>query len=187
MAMIRRFITSFTFALLVLALATVASAQEGKSYGLWGGAGFVKLLVEGAPGGSYSVDGGIDFIVRPDVRIGAEVGYLSFGSMVIGGGNYETSLSAVPVLGQITYDATSWEGVVPYLRGGAGLYHLRATDEGTEDDESFTENNFGFNIGGGIRIEGENTFSYAVELRYHLALRDIENWDIIEIFGRVIF
>jgi opacity protein-like surface antigen len=147
----------------------------------------VKLLVEGAPDGSYSVDGGIDFIVRPNLRIGAEVGYLNFGSMVIGGGTHETSLSAIPVLGQITYDATSWEGIVPYLRGGAGLYHLRANDDGPDDDDTFTENNFGLNIGGGVRIEGENTFSYAVEFRYHLALREIEDWDIIEIFGRVIF
>lgn len=58
----------------------------------------------------------------------------------------------------------------PYVIGGAGLYTLRAsaslTSGGSSSSGSISENDFGFNIGGGLTIplSGFNTF---IEARYH--------------------
>ncbi len=174
-------------AMFLLTLAPEASAQHWRPYEFWAGAGFVKLFVEDAPDGSYSAAGGMDFALSSALALGAEVGYFNFGSKTIGGRDSETSFSAVPVTGQLSYYASEWENILPYLRGGAGLYHLRATHEGPIDDDPFTANRFGLNLGGGIRISGDTGFSYAVEARYHVAFTDRDNWDMIELLGKLIF
>jgi opacity protein-like surface antigen len=54
-------------------------------------------------------------------------------------------------------------GFTPYLIGGAGLYRTSANAFG----DSQSENHFGFNVGGGVRIPLSSSFQTFVEARYN--------------------
>ncbi len=53
----------------------------------------------------------------------------------------------------------------PYAIGGAGLYRPSTSFNGTGSNNA--ENDFGFNIGGGIKIPLSSSFETFVEARYH--------------------
>jgi opacity protein-like surface antigen len=53
----------------------------------------------------------------------------------------------------------------PYAIGGAGLYRPSTSFNGTATNNA--ENDFGFNIGGGIKIPLSTSFETFVEARYH--------------------
>jgi hypothetical protein len=72
-----------------------------------------------------------------------------------------TDATVWSVTGNLVYSIPS-TGVSPYLIGGAGLYNLGV------NDGSSSENDFGWNIGGGIKmpLSGFDTF---IEARYNQA------------------
>lgn len=55
--------------------------------------------------------------------------------------------------------------VTPYLLGGLGLYRLTVSLDQGATSQNFSENGFGFNLGGGVRL-GPNSGLY-LEARFH--------------------
>lgn len=184
--MIRRVLVAA--AILVFALsASTAFAQVERPYLLTAQAGYTRLSETDAPSGSFGLGGGLSYLMRPDVSIGAEVNYFNFGTEEIDGPDLESSLSAIPVTGQIAYYIPTQSRMIPYIGGGAGLYNLRASVEGAGIDESDSANKFGTNFGGGIKFDSDSSVSYGVDVRYHIAFQDEENWDMIGVFGKLFF
>ena len=174
----------------VLAIAVSASttfAQGTRPYLMMAQAGYTRLSESDAPSGSFGVGGGLSYMWRPDMAIGGEVSYFNFGSEDVSGLNMESSLSAIPVTGQVAYYVPTESNFMPYIGAGAGLYNLRASVEGPGVDESKNSNKFGTNFGGGIKFESDKNWSYGVDVRYHIAFQDVENWDMIGVFGRLFF
>lgn len=71
----------------------------------------------------------------------------------------------------------------PYIIGGLGLYHLKATASYQGIDISDSQNKFGINVGGGFEfaLSGFDTF---VEMRFHSVFTDNNSTNFIPIsFG----
>lgn len=167
--------------------ASVTFAQGARPYMLMAQAGYTRLSETDAPSGSFGLGGGISYMWRPDMAIGGEVSYFNFGSEDISELDMESSLSAIPVTGQLAYYVPMESNLMPYIGAGAGLYNLRASVEGPGVDESESSNKFGTNFGGGIKFESDTSWSYGVDVRYHIAFQEVENWDMIGVFGRLFF
>jgi opacity protein-like surface antigen len=73
----------------------------------------------------------------------------------------------------------------PYAIGGVGLYRPSASINGGTSD---AENDFGFNVGGGIKIPLSTSFETFVEARYHRAnLRGGGNYSFVPLTVGVMF
>lgn len=86
-----------------------------------------------------------------------EGAYNEFGSQ-IGGGNL--NIAAFTANAVFALPAS---GFTPYVIGGAGLYRPSANSFGS----TASENDFGFNIGGGVKLPLSNSFETFVEARYN--------------------
>ncbi len=91
------------------------------------------------------------------VGLRLEGAYNEFGNQV-GGGN--TNIAAFT--GNAVF-ALPAAGFTPYVIGGAGLYRTSASGFGN----SASENDFGFNVGGGVKIPLSSSFETFIEARYN--------------------
>ena len=39
----------------------------------------------------------------------------------------------------------------------------------------------------GLKFESDSSVSYGIDVRYHIAFQDEENWDMIGVFGKLFF
>jgi opacity protein-like surface antigen len=92
------------------------------------------------------------------IGIRAEAAYNQFGSKVFNG-----NVNIPAFTGNLVFGLPMGT-LSPYAIGGAGLYRTSVdiTGGGTA-----TENDFGFNIGGGLKIPLSSSFETFVEARYH--------------------
>jgi opacity protein-like surface antigen len=86
-----------------------------------------------------------------------EAAYNEFGNQVGSGNINIAAFTANAVF------ALPASGFTPYLIGGAGLYRTGANAFGN----SGSENDFGFNIGGGVKLPLSNSFETFVEARFN--------------------
>ena len=87
-----------------------------------------------------------------------EAAYNEFGRQVGGGNINIAAFTANAVF------ALPASGFTPYVIGGAGLYRPSA---GNTFGNSASENDFGFNIGGGVKLPLSTSFETFVEARYN--------------------
>lgn len=196
-----------TVAVMLAALAPPATAQPARQYFVTAGLGYASLFdftitaVNGqerdndnpTPDGSIAIGGGLFYEVTPDVALGAEVSWLSFGTQTIDGA--DDSYAAIPVTAQGFYMIPTSSAATPFLTGGAGLYHLRNKVEGASDPA--TKNVFGFNLGGGVRMETDMSLAFGLDVRFHMAVNpeltfgettfETSNWKMLTVMGRVFF
>ena len=92
------------------------------------------------------------------VGLRLEGAYNEFGNQV-GGGN--TNIAAFT--GNAVF-ALPASGFTPYIIGGAGLYRVGANDT---FGNTASENDFGFNVGGGVKLPLSNSFETFVEARFN--------------------
>jgi hypothetical protein len=94
-------------------------------------------------------------------------------------GDNDGNLHYTSFTGNVVYSLPIPNTVQPYLIGGIGMYNVKAT--GTS-----SENAFGFNIGGGIKLplSGFNTF---VEARYNRAEKNGNSASYVPIVFGVMF
>jgi opacity protein-like surface antigen len=92
------------------------------------------------------------------VGLRAEAAYNEFGNQVGGGNSNIAAFTANAVF------ALPASGFTPYVIGGAGLYRVGANDA---FGNSASENDFGFNIGGGVKLPLSSSFETFVEARYN--------------------
>jgi opacity protein-like surface antigen len=203
------------FAITIIALlavwATLAAAQPAKRYLITGGLGYAKLFdltitaVNGesrdndnpTPDGSITVGGGIFYNAMPQFAVGAEVSWLNLGTQTIDAS--DDSYSAIPVTGQVLYMIPTGSAATPFLTGGAGLYHLSNEVEGIDDPA--TSDSFGFNVGGGIKIETGKAVVFGVDVRFHMAVNpeltfeldsgdrtfETTDWKMLTVMGKLFF
>jgi opacity protein-like surface antigen len=94
------------------------------------------------------------------ISVRAEAAYNQFG--VTGGGR---SLNIPSFTGNVVYELPLGVGFTPYAIGGAGLYRPSVGFNG--GGATSAENDFGWNIGGGIKIPLSTSFETFVEARYN--------------------
>lgn len=159
-----RFILStFVAAGVLIAAAPAASAQSAIPSGFQIGAAAGVAIPSGDLGSIASTGYNVTLAVgfRPiDTPIGVrlEAAYNQFG-LQNGGGNVN-----IPAFtGNLVY-ALPGVSFSPYAIGGAGLYRTNTDLNGIG---SSGQNNFGFNIGGGIKLPLSTSFETFVEARYN--------------------
>jgi opacity protein-like surface antigen len=157
---VNRLILSTLVAASVAAAAPAASAQFSNPISIGGAAGiaFPTSDLGEVTNTGYNVTLAVGF-TPPALPIGLrfEGAYNQFGNQV-GDGN--TNIAAFTANAVFALPAA---GFTPYVIGGAGLYRPSASALGN----SATENDFGFNIGGGVKIPLSSSFETFVEARYN--------------------
>ena len=150
----------------VLGLAAAAPAAQGQGYnpfqiGASGGIAFPTGDLGTATNTGYNIAVVVGY--KPQllpVSVRAEAAYNQFGFN--GGGG---SINIPSFTGNLVYELPLGVGFTPYAIGGAGLYRLSAGFTG--GGSTAAENDFGWNIGGGIKIPLSTSFETFVEARYN--------------------
>ena len=190
----------------LLALAFAATfASPAAAAEFWGG---VSAGV-GIPIGSLSdvastgFNLGLHAVYRvgDQLGLGGEVGWQGYGGnddfekaeSVASGETVDASLRVVPVLGFAEFRLPGQASMVPFLRGGLGLYHLAAKREGQTFTSEDSETKFGLHVGGGLTGEITETIRWSVDGLYHHVLEAVADDDgrttgsIITFRGRISF
>jgi len=94
------------------------------------------------------------------IAIRAEAAYNQFGFQ--GGGG---SINIPAFTGNLAYELPLGMSFTPYAIGGAGLYRPSASITG--GGTSNAENDFGWNVGGGVKIPLSTSFETFIEARYN--------------------
>ena len=160
----KRFIISAAVvAIAVVTASHSASAQSsmlpGFQIGASGGIAFPTSDLGNSTNTGYNIAVAVG--VKPyasPIGLRFEAAYNEFG-LKGGGGNINIpSFTANATL------ALPAAGFTPYVIGGAGLYRPSASLTGLGNS---SENDFGFNIGGGVKIPLSSSFETFVEARYN--------------------
>lgn len=190
-------------ALACVALLPGQAVSAASPFTIYGGLGYGKIMEDNAPDGSVGFSGGV--IYQPQnlpVAFGGEIGYLMLGKNEIS--YYEKGVEAsaalkwstIPITGQLYYMVPTSGSVVPFVDVGGGFYNLRAKAEASADTEygdfsvsgSDSETKFGINFGGGLQFGNpESRFSFGADARYHVIMTDVENTNLLTLFGRVYY
>ena len=170
-------------AVLMLVCASAAFAAEAVKNPLsyYIGAGYAKELESGAPGGSIAGQAGVDYMVTPDISVGAMAGFYMLGSTTVTDPltNYsaKAKTSVIPITASAAYHIASSGSLKPRVEAGAGLYIMHASVDVTDASGnsvssvlsgSSNTSKFGFNVGAGAEIDNGKSMTYGAEARFHL-------------------
>jgi len=155
-------------ALGAIAAAPVAHAQSYNPFqiGASGGIGFPTGDLGSVTNTGYNI--AIAVGIRPmmmPIGIRAEAAWNQFG--LSNGANGNINIPAFT--GNLTYGIPMGVGFSPYVIGGIGLYRPNADLNGNSTEAT---NNFGWNIGGGVKLPLSTGFETFVEARYHAVNTD---------------
>lgn len=151
----------------VLGLAAAAPAAQGQGYnpfqiGASGGIAFPTGDLGNTTNTGYNIAVVVGY--KPQllpVSVRAEAAYNQFGFN--GGGG---SINIPSFTGNLVYELPLGVGFTPYAIGGVGLYRPPTTlFNGLGSNNA--ENDFGWNIGGGIKIPLSPSFETFIEARYN--------------------
>jgi opacity protein-like surface antigen len=145
----------------IAAAAPVAQAQSYNPFqiGASGGIAFPTGDLGTATNTGYNI--GVILGYKPrllPLAVRAEAAYNQFG--IEGGG----SINIPSFTGNLAYELPLGMSFTPYAVGGVGLYRPSADIGGGTSD---TENDFGWNVGGGIKIPLSSSFETFIEARYN--------------------
>lgn len=149
----------------VLGLAAAGPVAQSQGYnpfqiGASGGIAFPTSDLSNGTNTGYNI--GIVLGYKPQllpVAVRAEAAYNQFG-LQQGGGN----INVPSFTGNLAYDLPLGMSFTPYAVGGVGLYRPSATLGGGSTEP---ENDFGWNVGGGIKIPLSSSFETFIEARYN--------------------
>jgi len=150
----------------VLGLTAAVPVAQGQGYnpfqiGASGGIAFPTSDLSTGTNTGYNI--GVLVGYKPQampISLRAEAAYNQFG-FTNGGG----SINIPAFTGNVLYELPLGMSFTPYAIGGAGLYRLSAGFNG--GGSTTAENDFGWNIGGGIKIPLSTSFETFVEARYN--------------------
>jgi opacity protein-like surface antigen len=108
----------------------------------------------------------------------AEAAYNQFGSQIFSG-----NVNIPAFTGNLVFDIPMGT-LTPYVIGGAGLYRTSIALNG---GGNASENDFGFNIGGGLKIPLSSSFETFVEARYNRVTITNGSFSFIPITFGVLF
>jgi opacity protein-like surface antigen len=170
----------------VAGIAAAAPAAQSQSYnpfqiGASGGIAFPTGDLGNATNTGYNI--GIVLGYKPQLMplaIRAEAAYNQFG-LQGGGGNID-----IPSFtGNLAYELPLGMSFTPYAIGGAGLYRPSAGFSGGGSTEA--ENDFGWNIGGGVKIPLSSSFETFIEARYNSVKSNGATFSFIPVTVGVLF
>ena len=150
----------------VMGLAAAAPAAQGQGYnpfqiGASGGIAFPTGDLGTSTNTGYNIAVVVGY--KPQllpVSVRAEAAYNQFGFQ--GGGS---SLNIPSFTANLVYELPLGVGFTPYAIGGVGLYRPSVGFNG--GGATSAENDFGWNIGGGIKIPLSPSFETFIEARYN--------------------
>lgn len=145
----------------IVAAAPVSQAQSYNPFqiGASGGIAFPTGDLGTATNTGYNI--GVVLGYKPQLlplAVRAEAAYNQFG--LDGGG----SINIPSFTGNLAYELPLGMSFTPYAVGGVGLYRPSAAIGGGTTD---AENDFGWNIGGGVKIPLSSSFETFIEARYN--------------------
>jgi opacity protein-like surface antigen len=151
----------------VLGLAAAAPVAQGQAYnpfqiGASGGIAFPTGDLGTGNNTGYTIVFAVGY--KPQmmpISLRAEAAYNQFGFS-----NGVGSTDIIAFTGNVQYDLPLGMSFTPYAIGGVGVY--RPTTPGfTSTSITTGENDFGWNIGGGIKIPLSTNFETFIEARYN--------------------
>ena len=162
-------LSSLAAAAAIAVAAPSAKAQDFNPFqiGASGGIAFPLSDLGNAVNTGYNIGVHVGFKSQfSPIAVRAEAAYNQFGfKNGIVGTNNNGSLNIPAFTGNLIFALPLPIPFSPYAIGGAGLYRPSTTFNGTGSNNA--ENDFGFNIGGGIKIPLSSSFETFVEARYH--------------------
>lgn len=114
------------------------------------------------------------------VSVRAEAAYNQFGLQGAGGG----SINIPSFTGNLAYELPLGMSFTPYAIGGVGLYRPSAQVGG---GSSQAENDFGWNVGGGVKIPLSPSFQTYIEARYNSVNSNGNTFTFIPVTVGVLF
>jgi opacity protein-like surface antigen len=169
----------------VAGIAAAAPAAQSQSYnpfqiGASGGIAFPTGDLGNATNTGYNI--GVVLGYKPQLMplaIRAEAAYNQFG-LQGGGGNID-----IPSFtGNLAYELPLGMSLTPYAIGGVGLYRPSADLGGVSQG---SENDFGWNIGGGVKIPLSSSFETFIEARYNSVNSNGATFSFIPVTVGVLF
>jgi Outer membrane protein beta-barrel domain len=164
----RIIISTFVTAVAIAAASSSAEAQRSQrvqsTWNPWqiGGAAGIAFPtgdLGSFTGSGFDVTVAVGYQPRNNpIGIRGEAAYNEFG-FEGGGGN----VNITGFTGNLIYTLPGIS-YSPYVIGGAGLYRVNVDPDGPAGN---SDNHFGFNIGGGIKLPLSTSFETFVEARYH--------------------
>jgi opacity protein-like surface antigen len=161
---VKRFLISgFIAAAALVATTTTARAQGYNPFqiGASGGVAFPTGDFGAATNTGYNIAVGVGY--KPQllpISVRLEAAYNQFG-LNTGG----ASINIPAFTGNVIYELPLGMSFTPYAIGGVGLYRPSAGFTGGGSTNA--ENDFGWNIGGGIKIPLSSSFETFIEARYN--------------------
>ena len=150
----------------VVGLAATASVAPAQGYnpfeiGATGGIAFPTGDLGNSANTGYTIGVAVGYRSQySPLAVRAEANYNQFGLQGTGGGN----INIPSFTGNVEYAVPLGMSISPYLIGGAGLYRPSVDLGG---GNTGTENHFGWNVGGGVKIPLSSSFQTFVEARYN--------------------
>ena len=194
---------SLVAVLVALLIVPAVAGADQLPFLLHGSLGFGKMLEDNAPSGGIGLGAGIIYPLEgSQIAIGGDIGFQMLGSsdetyMDYGGtvkATYKTS--TIPITAQAYYMFPYTETLTFYGDVGLGLYSVRGTADvevsaggySVSSSTTSSDTKLGLNGGVGARFGDPNAqISFGADLKYHVIMTDVENTDVITIYGRIFY
>jgi len=175
-----KYLVTASFLLLTVLGSTIAIAQTGATSPMWAfGANVGYALPMGDFKDAYNggltlgASGCYMFTDKYGLEITAEWSKfpanddLVSALETISGGSADANFQFLPVTVDFLEYFPMNAPIVPYLKGGLGIYFETAEVEIGGEKDTRSENDFGFNLGGGAKIPVTKTMAIDAGLRFH--------------------
>jgi hypothetical protein len=106
---------------------------------------------------------------------------------ILSGEDVEANFQFMPVMVDFVAMFPMNGPVTPYLKGGLGMYFETAELEIAGEKDSESENDFGFNLGGGVKIPVAETTAIDIGARFHNVMTEDESTQYFTISAGVGF
>jgi opacity protein-like surface antigen len=160
----KRVLLSIVIAMAVLAAPNGSAQSQGYNpfqIGASGGVAFPTSDLGTVTNTGYNVAVAVGY--KPQlmpVALRLEAAYNQFGRT-----NTDGSINIPAFTGNLVYELPLGMSFTPYAIGGVGLYRPSADFSGGGSTDA--ENDFGWNIGGGVKIPLSSSFETFIEARYN--------------------
>jgi opacity protein-like surface antigen len=176
-------------------LTGTAVAQPTTWVGFNAGAGFpIGSFADKASTG-FNIGVVTDLVVRGPWSFGGELSWHGFG----GNDDLEKQLSAsagvpvdysvgiIPIVAHARYRVDANDPLVPFIRGGLGLYNFRERTESSlgRDDDASTD--LGFLAGAGVEFSNWEGVAWGAELLYQYIATSNEASNLVTLRAQVLF
>jgi opacity protein-like surface antigen len=155
-------------------LAGSAHAQPTMWIGFNGGVGMpIGSFADQASTG-FNIGVVADIVVRGPWAFGGELSWHGYGGnddfekdlTAVQGEPVDVSIGMIPIIAHARYRIATDDPLVPFVRGGLGLYNIRSRQEWNTGRRDRSATDFGFVAGGGVEYLASQNMAWGAELLY---------------------